>query len=220
MATAPRQAKGSSAWIWIIAGVGVVGLAVVALVVFLGVKFYRTAAKELETQRRVVSTPPDSPGPPVKVEPRERREKDPPVEADPAGAEIPDAPVSGIVRGQPFNLEAATANRTMIVLKQGKDFFPDASLTIFPFLKQGETLEGRKIIVTPGKGTGIRPHIHVARKLDPNGPPKTEIVAVNYSMRLEFGERRGDKLPGRIYLELGERFGTKVAGTFEVKVSP
>ena len=66
----------------------------------------------------------------------------------------------------------------------------------------------------------MRPHIHVARKDDPKGLPRTEIVTSNYALRLEFGERQGNKLPGRIYLEMGQSFGTKVAGTFEATLAP
>ena len=50
--------------------------------------------------------------------------------------------------------------------------------------------------------------------------PKTQIVSDNYSMRLEFGERQGDKLSGRLYLELAGSLETKVAGTFEATISP
>ena len=53
-----------------------------------------------------------------------------------------------------------------------------------------------------------------------NRAPKVEIVTSNYALRLEFGERQGDKIPGRIFLEMGQRHGTKVAGTFEATVKP
>lgn len=142
------------------------------------------------------------------------------MEKDPAGMEIPDSPAAGTLRNEPFRVDGASASHSFIVLKQGKDFFPDASLTIFPFLKGDEKLDGRKIIIAPDDRAGLRPHIHVARKDDPKGLPKVEIVTGNYALRLEFGERQGNKLPGRIYLDMADRLGTKVAGTFEATVGP
>ena len=49
--------------------------------------------------------------------------------------------------------------------------------------------------------------------------PNTEIVTANYALRLEFGQRQGNKLPGRIYLEMGRHLGTKIAGTFEATIA-
>ena len=218
VASPARQAKGSSAWIWIIAGVGVVAVVGIALIVFLGVRFYQTTSKKVTAQRQAFTTPAPS-VPPVKGEPR-AREKDPAVITDPGGMEIPDSPAAGTLRNEPFRVDGASASHSFIVLKQGKDFFPDASLTIFPFLKGDEKLDGRKIIIAPDDRAGLRPHIHVARKDDPKGLPKVEIVTGNYALRLEFGERQGNKLPGRIYLEMGRHLGTKVAGTFEATVGP
>lgn len=191
----------------------------IALLVFLGVRFYQTASKNVMTQRQTVTPSPPTPAPPVKGEPRPR-EKDPAVITDPAGMEIPDSPAAGTLRNEPFRVDGASASHSFIVLKQGKDFFPDASLTIFPFLKGDEKLDGRKIIIAPDNRAGLKPHIHVARKDDPKGLPKVEIVTGNYALRLEFGERQGNKLPGRIYLEMADRLGTKVAGTFEATVGP
>ncbi len=120
------------------------------------------------------------------------------------------------MRGEPFTVEVATMDSVNIVLKQGKDFFPDASLSFFLFLKPDEKVEGRTFTYAANSKTWPKPHIHVARKLAGQNVPKTEIVTENYALRLEFGERNGNKIPGKLFLEMGESLGTKVAGTFEI----
>lgn len=140
--------------------------------------------------------------------------KDPKVTTDPRGAQIPDSPVAGTVKGAEFKIDSAETTFSGLQIKQGKEFFPDASLNFFLFLKPGEKLEGRKIVIGPDDKTFPKPHIHVARKEQKNGVPRTQIVTENYALRLEFGERQGDKIPGRLFLEMGESLGTKVSGTF------
>ena len=145
---------------------------------------------------------------------------DPKITTDPLTATIPDTPVSGTVKGGDFKIDEAVISNTGFQLKQGKEFFPDASLNFFLFLKAGEKLEGRKIIIAPTDKPGLKPHIHVARKEQKGGVPRTTIATDNYALRVEFGERNGDKIPGRIFLEMGESLGTKIAGTFEAKATP
>ena len=214
-ATPPHSAPRAAPWLWIILGVvllGVVGIAVFAIVGY----------QALRGQVRPVTTPP--PQPPARSiaggNNNSPKVNDPAVTTDPASAKIPDAPASGTLRDQPFQVEAATISPMNIVLKQGKEFLPDASLTFFLFLKPEDKLEGRKIIIARNDTVVFRPHIHVARKEAVGGVPKTEIVTSNYALRLEFGERQGNKLPGRIFLEMGQHLGTKVAGTFEAAVTP
>lgn len=215
----PPPGKSSTPWLWIILGVSIVGVAGIAVLGFLGYRAFRN-------QKRPVATiSPTKPARPPASRPTGANNtspkiNDPAVTTDPLSAEIPDAPAGGTLRDQPFKVEAAVINSVTVVLKEGKDFFPDASLTFFLFLKPGEKLDGRKIIIAPNDRAGMKPHIHVARKGSPNGVPKTEIVTSNYALRLEFGERQGNKLPGRVYLEMGQHLGTKVAGTFEATVTP
>lgn len=57
------------------------------------------------------------------------------------------------------------------------------------------------------------PHIHFRYPTGEGG--KTEIFMQGYAMRLEFGQRSGNKLPGKIYLCLPDSKKSLIAGTFE-----
>ena len=210
MPQSPR--KGVPPWVWILLVVGVLGVVAIGVVAIVAYQVYRSKERAAVTVRQA------PPSPRVTANNSAPKIKDPPVTTDPVSAEIPGTPASGTIRGQPFTVEAANVNRVTFELRQGKDFFPDASLKFFLFLKAGEQVDGRKFIISPADTRGMKPHIHVARREGPNRAPKTEIATSNYALRLEFGERQGDKIPGRIFLEMGERHGTKVAGTFEATV--
>jgi len=226
---APPKRKSSNPALWIGIGAGAVCLlTVMALVGFGVMRSMQMKARQNEMRARRDALQRNSPGtPPPSVRPRTTpranlapKSMDPRLTTDPVAATIPDAPVSGTVKGVEFKIDEAVISRTGFQLKQGKEFFPDASLNFFLFLKAGEKLEGRTIVIAPNNKPGVRPHIHVARKENQGGVPRTEIATDNYALRVEFGERNGNKIPGRIYLEMGESLGTKIAGTFEAKATP
>jgi hypothetical protein len=212
MPSSPRT--GVPAWVWIILAVGVLGVVGIGALAILGYTVYRSKS------RPAVSVRQSPPSPRVTVNNNAPGIKDPAVTTDPVSSEIPEAPASGTIRDQPFTVDGATVSPTTIVLKQGKEFFPDASLTFFLFLKPDEKVDGRKFIISPADKAGMKPHIHVSRREGVNRAPKVEIVTSNYALWLEFGERQGDKIPGRIFLEMAQRHGTKVAGTFEATIKP
>jgi DNA-directed RNA polymerase subunit RPC12/RpoP len=147
------------------------------------------------------------------------RPVDPRLTTNPLTAEIPDAPIAGKVRGRDFKPDAVAITGSGLTLKQGKEFFPDASVTLFLRFGAGEILDGRKLAIGPQAQPGVAYSIHVARKETKSGVPNTEIVTGNYAMRLEFGTRQGNKIPGKIYLELPQSLETKIAGNFEATVS-
>lgn len=211
----PRQSR--SAWPWILLGVCIVGVGVVVILGFLTMNFYKDSLAERQSSKIASEA---TPVPPIvaKIEPPKREA--PTLAVDLATVTIPDTPVSGMLRNQPFAVETATILPKSILLRQGNGTIPDASLRFFLFLNPDEQLDGRKFIFEPGVKVRLRPHIHVSRKDGPNGGSRTEIVGSDYSLRLEFGERQGNKLPGRIYLEMAERHGTKVSGNFEATITP
>lgn len=210
--TSPRI-RGAGPWLWIGLGAGALVLlalvAVIAALVLPALSKAKARARAVQKQQERAQ----------RAQADDMRAAETAVTTELASVIIADAPASGTLRGQPFRVEAAELNDVNLLLKQGTDFFPDASLRLFLFQKSGEALDGRTITVGPKEHRGIRPHIHVSRKDSERGVPRTEIVSSGYTLRLEFGERQDGKLPGRIYLELGERHATKVTGTFEAKIS-
>lgn len=148
---------------------------------------------------------------PARVTPRV---VDPKLTTNPLTAEIPEAPVAGTVLGDNFKLDAAAITAQGLELKQGAGFSPDASVMLFLFAR-GQLLDGRKFIVAPSDSAGTNPHVHLRRKEG----SKSNVAMSNYALRLEFGQRQGNKLPGKIFLEMPRSMETKFAGTFEATIS-
>lgn len=184
---------------------------------FLAMNFYKDSLAERQSAK-IASEAKLLPPIVAKIEPPKREA--PTLAVDLATVTIPDTPVSGMLRNHPFAVETATVLPKSILLRQGNGTIPDASLRFFLFLDPDEQLDGRKFIIEPGAKVRMRPHIHVSRKDSPNGGSRTEIVSSDYFLRLEFGERQGNKLPGRIHLEMAGRHGTKVSGNFEATITP
>jgi len=203
--------RSSGAKVWLIIGIVLACLAVVVvgLGIFGFLFYFKTAQSRRafpRTQQPITITPqPDRPlSPQNNFRPKVNVPK---VTTDPLAAEIPDAPVSGTFGGKDFQIDQASINSVTFELKQGPD-----SIIFFLFLKQGEKLDGRKFVVAgkPPPGTNLHIHVHRQGVTFPMGA-----LTENYALRLEFGERQGDKLPGKIFLELPKSFDTKIAGTFE-----
>ena len=129
---------------------------------------------------------------------------------------FPDAPVAGQVGGHTFKAEKAEYSSfvSTIMLRQGKEVIPDESLTVFLFLKKGESPEGRKFEFGP-KSKGLGPHVHVQQRKPGDKLPKTTTFTSGYALKLEFGKVKGGKLPGKIYVCLPDKDKSVAAGTFE-----
>lgn len=132
---------------------------------------------------------------------------------------FPDSPATGKIHGKAFQLDRAVFNGTVstLTLRQGEDFFPDRALTIFLFLEEGESPEGKSFEISPeGPGAG-KPHIHMKWREAGKDVPETKIMMKNYAMRLEFGQARDGAFPGKLYLCLPDEEKSVVAGTFTAK---
>ena len=129
---------------------------------------------------------------------------------------IPEGAASGKIHGKEFLADAAQLQNGVLTLRQGEDFFPDLALTIFLFLKEGETVEGKKFRVTPKDGFGT-PHVHVKwREKKGDSMPKSETIMKGYAMVLELGKKQRGKIPGKIYACLPDESRSFVAGAFSI----
>ncbi len=144
------------------------------------------------------------------------------------GATIPDQPVSGQVRGEPFTLDSAVLENGILHLKQGKEFFADKEFVVFLFTKErGSIPENRKWEFKAEKAYD-RPHIHVGYKKPGESMPEHDMFMSGYSMKLELGKESGKRIPGKIWVcvETEEKKGEAgggdrkswVAGTFTATV--
>ena len=117
--------------------------------------------------------------------------------------------VTGTVGGQPFKCTRARIMGGMLELGQGDDFFPDASVTIFTMLTGDPS---GKVVTVPTAAGGISPPLNVRWK--ENGRSRMEPPVRNYVMRLEFGQKSGNLVPGKIQLEIPGNPPTKISGEF------
>ena len=132
-----------------------------------------------------------------------------------AGVEIPSAPVTGRIHGQPFKMEKATLEGGWLKFVEGKDFFADREMDVVVFENDATKLSGRTFTV-PKEEFGSNPHIYVHWKEAGGDAPKQRSFMDRYALRLEFGQWSAGKLTGKIYLCVPDKEKSFIAGTFEV----
>jgi hypothetical protein len=128
---------------------------------------------------------------------------------------IPALPAAGTVAGKPFRVEDARIDGTILELRQGSDFFPDRSLTIYlEDIQKGIVPAGRTFTYTGPDRLGA-PRGSVQWRDEGDRIPKHHWIEGSYTVHVEFGkeEKRG-WLPGRIYIRYDGEPGAQVAGEF------
>ncbi len=135
---------------------------------------------------------------------------------DPAQMKIPNAKVSGRIHGQTFVMDKTERSGSVLTLRQGEEFFPDRSVKLFLFLKEGETLMGKKYRIADGRRMG-GPHVHVQWKKEGSRFGESKEF-LKYAMLLQFGKSKAGQLPGKIYLCLPDESKSVIAGKFSVEI--
>ncbi|HXC56840.1 MAG TPA: hypothetical protein VNU97_16190 [Rhizomicrobium sp.] len=152
--------------------------------------------------------------------------------ADCSKAAIPDAPVQGTVDGAPFVLKQAGVSIGGGFAADGVAF--DSydltlehdgifnALTARVIVKQGTRADGRSFRVLPVDSVGAQPAAiagvpEVQAWEIQLGDTDASFTHSTASMRIEFGQRKGNVLPGRIILCVPENNVT-IAGTFEATI--
>ena len=137
--------------------------------------------------------------------------------ADISKVVAPKKPAIGKLHGEVFSLERAEIQNGVLVLRQGKDFFPDLEFKLFLFVDSTSKLEGRSLEIVDEENPPVKniPHVYISWKPDAKGLPKTKTWTGDYVIRLQFGQVRNGRLPGDIYLCLPDLKQSFVAGTFD-----
>lgn len=153
-----------------------------------------------------------------------------PAEASaPAGEDVPPAResdlsaaatrVTGTIKGTQVELvEAELDNQLAIFEKDNWGFSP--SLLIFMFLDEGESPEGRTFSVAPEDEMSFDvsiPHVHYRWRAGEEDDIESEVVSMDYTMELKFGQIENGELPGTITFSVPDE-DTSVTGTFRAKV--
>lgn len=137
---------------------------------------------------------------------------EPAVTTDPYNVKIPSQPVTGTVEKLPFTAKEAEIDNGILHLRDAaKD--SNTEVLIFLFLKPDEGLTGLKRIVPSQTPVPL-----VQLRWKEGDSLRSLALPRGYVLRLELGDRSGNMISGKIYLELPSSFGTKLAGTFEAKV--
>lgn len=121
--------------------------------------------------------------------------------------------VAGQIAGQPFRCNRARLMGSMLELGQGTEFIPDTSVTVFTMMMDDPS--GRTIIA-PARTGGFSPHVNL--RWSENGRTRIDTAMEGFTLRLEFGKRSGNLIPGKLQLEIPGRPGTKISGEFTAEV--
>lgn len=127
-------------------------------------------------------------------------------------AQIPGAKVSGTVENDPFQLDSALISGDVLMLRQGKGTFPDKEVLIY--LRAGANLEGKKWEITAEQTSGV-PQVVKKWKPDPRYAARSKSYAKGYLMKLELGQAKEGRIPGKIFLAFPDESQSFVAGTFD-----
>lgn len=133
------------------------------------------------------------------------------------GVPVPPGRAGGMIHGDPVTIDKAIFEHGILTLRDGKDFFPDHAFMIFLFLKKGEIPENRIFEYTTRSGFGS-PHIHMKWKPAGKDLPDTKVWMRDYAMFLQFGKRKGQELPGKIYLCVPDTRKSFIAGSFTAHI--
>lgn len=137
-----------------------------------------------------------------------------------ADASIPDVPATGRVHGVAFKVEQApmqVGGAALLQLREGADFFPDRKFGVMIWESDPAKLSGQTIQWPSADTSRYKPMVDLEWKEPGQALPSSGNVE-DFVMRLEFGEIKGDQLPGRIYLCVLDREKSFVRGKFVVTV--
>lgn len=131
---------------------------------------------------------------------------------------FPEAAASGQMVGKPFKPDVAELDNGQLILRQGKDVFEGLEVRVALSFVTKE-FAGKTYQVTPEQKGFDVPTVTLNGKGTEalKGPP---FFSEKYAMRLEFGQEKGGKLPGKIYLCLPDAGKSYVAGTFAAEIEP
>lgn len=128
---------------------------------------------------------------------------------------FPQKAAAGVLHGQPFTVQGAElSSNNILTLRQGSDFFEDRGVKIFIFGPQ-TALDGEQIFIKPGESPKRGAHVHMSWKGTRDIPENKIFMDMDgLGMKLAFGRRKGNSLPGYIVLRLPDKDKSYVAGYF------
>lgn len=143
----------------------------------------------------------------------------PPVEdtnwmLDLAGANFPDVPAAGRINGKTFECQRTTLQGGTLNLRQGGRGPADLGISIYLHAIRSEDLAGQSIDIATNLATAPR----VALRWRSEQQPVTQNFTTGYALRIEFGQRDGNRMPGKIYLVMPDEQKSYAAGNFTAEI--
>jgi len=133
-------------------------------------------------------------------------------ELDPDKHVIPERPVAGPVGGVEIT-PAVVVEGEYLVFRVTKPNTNEVEREVLLRIRQSTSQPlpvGKRLVVRPDASEG--PNVPLAMITIPG--KQGHVAANGYAMTLEMGERKGGKLPGKIYLSLNDEEKSFLAGTF------
>ncbi len=134
-----------------------------------------------------------------------------------AAPAIPAYPAKGEVQGQPFIVEASVIDSGVLTLRSGSEGNPNVDIKVSLFTPPWDVPAGKNFKFTNASGSGI-PQIALAWKEAGQDMLAQRKFLDKYTLLLEFGQEKNNKLPGKLYLSLPDDKKSNVAGTFEADI--
>ena len=128
---------------------------------------------------------------------------------------IPPGPISGTIKGQPFNYTQAHFEPVVgtLNIEQGQGFAVEQSLTIFLSNRGGEGFANREWKITPTKNFG-NPSIHMRWK--EKGAIRAGVLMNDYEMSIKTGPNEKGVITGTFLLKAAGTTPVDLKGNFTV----
>lgn len=132
--------------------------------------------------------------------------------AQAANLAFPNNPAAGKLRGQAFVVENAAILGRKLMFRQGKDFFANREIEIY--LPKSNDFEGKSFSVSPTDDMFHSFTLVTSLWTPEQMAPNMTNFPKGYGLRLQFGKRRGNLLPGWIVLRLPDQEHSYLQGYF------
>ena len=160
-------------------------------------------------------------GPVTARAPVTRAQKPAPDQKSPAATDdataIPATPAKGVVHGKPFSVESSSIENGVLTLRLGKDVNSELEVKLMLLTPSWEVPAGKKFKIANASGTNS-PAVVLAWREPGQSVSTEQKFTEKYTLNLELGQEKDNKLPGKISLSLPDAVKSHVAGTFDADI--
>lgn len=130
-----------------------------------------------------------------------------------SNAVIPEATASGAIHDKAFTTDRATISGGNLTLRMGRSGPIELGLSIYFFSRRPEELAGKSAEVKPSDSIAPRVVLHWVESRR-----ESKTFHNGYAMKIEFGPKEGNAIPGKIFLSTPDESKSWIAGTFRAEI--